>query len=714
MRTISGIRRNVKNHGRCSIFVDGEFFAACPIDVAVALGLKKGIEITADLERRLRSEDRRMVFRQKSYRFATYKPRTEQQVRKHLEGLEATPEEIDEVMLWLRDFRIIDDRLYIQRFVEASQERKPLSPAAVRRTLLQRGIDKHLVDDTLEGSFTEDQTIELALRVAEKKQRMMKPGTPKENEDRIVRFLQYRGYSWTVIREVISRLSVLVIVGSILVGSGIAVHAQGILTCQRTRLPRSINGYQPTTLPVIAPDGSLYIDRKLHPLNEGGTQDPDDVWVSRTQNGTDWTEPERESFTAVRGPDVLFNFTHDGLSALTVGRYRIEGRDTLSCFAILERSSRASAFDSVVVIAIPGVRDLGKNFFAHLSDDRNTIILSLEGFGGPGGELDLYVTHRCGSGWSALTNLGPVINTFGIEGSPWLAEDGRTLYYSTNGRDDRKGKADLYVTRRLDETWTSWTPPRNLGSCVNTVEDETSISLIGRGDSALITSWDAESGRAGIYQVVLDQDHRSAPYASFINEVRDALSNALVSNVSIVVVDSANPDACAHTYRTDLQNGSSRMPLAQNGRYIITTSAPGYVPHRQVIGVHQLDSTVELRVTTKLFNGRQPLTSVYFERGSFAISAEQQDKLRAAMSSHDVHQIRFEVTGYADPLGTVPKNKTLSQQRADAVRQVLASLGVDESRIVASGKGIEKLTAQPVVADEERPESRRVDIYPAP
>jgi outer membrane protein OmpA-like peptidoglycan-associated protein len=249
---------------------------------------------------------------------------------------------------------------------------------------------------------------------------------------------------------------------------------------------------------------------------------------------------------------------------------------------------------------------------------------------------------------------------------------------------------------------------------VNTVEDETSISLIGRGDSALITSWDAESGRAGIYQVVLDPDQRPSPYASFINEVRDALTNALVSNVDVVVVDSANPDACAQMYRTDLQNGSSRMPLAQNGRYIVTTKAPGYVPHRQVIGVHQLDSTVELRVTTKLFNGRQPLASVYFERGSFAISPEQQEKLRAAMTSYDVHQIRFEVTGYADPLGTVPKNKTLSQQRADAVRHALSTLGVDEARIVASGMGIEKLSTQPVIADEERPESRRVDIYPAP
>lgn len=64
MGVITSVRRNVKNAGRCSVFVDDAFFAACPIDVALALGLRKGLEMSADLERRLRAEDRRMVLRQ--------------------------------------------------------------------------------------------------------------------------------------------------------------------------------------------------------------------------------------------------------------------------------------------------------------------------------------------------------------------------------------------------------------------------------------------------------------------------------------------------------------------------------------------------------------------------------------------------------------------------------------------------------------------------
>lgn len=711
MRTISGIRRNVKNHGRCSIFVDGEFFAACPIDVALALGLQKGIELTHDLERRLRSEDRRMVLRQKAYRFATYKPRTEHQVRQQLTKLEATPEEADAVMEWLADFRLVDDRDYVRRFINASQERKPLSPAATRRALMQRGIDKMLIDEEIDNGYSEEQTIELAFRVAEKKRRMLKPGTPADHKDRITRFLQYRGYQWPVIRAVLDRLFIVMAIMAVVVAADLT--AQTTLTCQRTRLPRTVNDYQPATLPLIAPDGALYFDRKLHPLNEGGSQDPDDVWISRRSRETGWSEPQRERFTDVRRPDIVFNFTADGLSALVAGPYHNVGDSATTCFAVLHRRSQASMFDSVETIMLPTVSALGKNYYGHLSDDRSTIIVALEGLPGRG-ELDLYVSQRCSGAWSAPRSLGSSLNTIGLEGAPWLAHDGKTLYFSSNGRDDRKGKLDLYVTRRLDGSWTSWSTPKNLGSCVNSVEDESSISLIGRGDSALITSWDAETGRPGMYHVVLDPDVRPEPVVVFMTEVRDAMTNAVLTHYVVEVLDSTTADQCVRRYQADTANGLVRFPLPQRGRYTLTTTSPGYVPHRQVVGVQQLDSTSPLRITTTLFDGRRPLVSVYFDRGSYTISSDQAAQLRSTIQRYDLNQIRFEVMGFTDELGTVPRNKTLSQQRADAVRELLGHCGIEPQKIVASGKGIEKAESRASESDEGRPESRRVDIYPAP
>lgn len=204
---ITSIRRNKKNGERCSVFVDDEFFAACAIDIAVSLGLRKGQVMTPEIERTLRAEDRRMTLRTKAYGYATYKPRTERQVRDHYAKLDYTPEEIDDVMIWLAEFRLVDDERYVERFIDASRERKPLSPRMIRQTLSKKGIADHIIDKVLSASYAEDDVMTAALSVAGKKWRTLSTTAmpSRERIDKLVRFMQYRGYAWDVIKRVIER-----------------------------------------------------------------------------------------------------------------------------------------------------------------------------------------------------------------------------------------------------------------------------------------------------------------------------------------------------------------------------------------------------------------------------------------------------------------------------------------------------------------------------
>lgn len=185
--------------------MDGAFFAACDIDVALQLGLRSGLEMTDMLADRLRAEDRRLTLRQKVYHFATYKPRTVQQVRRKLEDLEAVPDEVDALLAWVASFGIVDDVAYAVRYVQASDERKPMSPAALRRALRVKGIADVHIDAALAGRTTED-ALGAARRVAEKKLRMIS-GSDAERRQKLVRFLQYRGYAWEVIRTIIDELA---------------------------------------------------------------------------------------------------------------------------------------------------------------------------------------------------------------------------------------------------------------------------------------------------------------------------------------------------------------------------------------------------------------------------------------------------------------------------------------------------------------------------
>ncbi len=76
--------------------------------------------------------------------------------------------------------------------------------------------------------------------------------------------------------------------------------------------------------------------------------------------------------------------------------------------------------------------------------DLSAFVFSAETYGTKGVD-DLYITRRGADGkWSEPKNLGVSINTQFQELSPSLSADGKTLYFSSNGR---KGKGALMFSR---------------------------------------------------------------------------------------------------------------------------------------------------------------------------------------------------------------------------------------------------------------------------
>ena len=73
------------------------------------------------------------------------------------------------------------------------------------------------------------------------------------------------------------------------------------------------------------------------------------------------------------------------------------------------------------------------------------------------------------------------------EMSPFLAADGQTLYFASNGWPGYGGY-DIYMTRRLDETWEHWTEPLNLGSGINTANWEAYFTTDAMGNMAYFCS----------------------------------------------------------------------------------------------------------------------------------------------------------------------------------------------------------------------------------
>ncbi|MEM1215015.1 MAG: hypothetical protein AAGJ82_04985 [Bacteroidota bacterium] len=123
------------------------------------------------------------------------------------------------------------------------------------------------------------------------------------------------------------------------------------------------------------------------------------------------------------------------------------------------------------------------------------------GFGG----LDLYRSALRNGLWTRPENLGPEINTAFDETTPFLALNGKTLYYSTNSSAHSVGGLDVVRSDYLPAAQ-RWSEPRNLGLPINSPADDSHFRLSRDGFSGLLASARKDGqGQRDIYLVYFNK-----------------------------------------------------------------------------------------------------------------------------------------------------------------------------------------------------------------
>jgi outer membrane protein OmpA-like peptidoglycan-associated protein len=143
-------------------------------------------------------------------------------------------------------------------------------------------------------------------------------------------------------------------------------------------------------------------------------------------------------------------------------------------------------------------------------------------------------------------------------------------------------------------------------------------------------------------------------------------------------------------------------------------ATPTAVPSNQKIsGVNTSSATpFSLAAAANPIAEAKPSLSllIQFDLNSARVKPESQQalaNLAVALKSQELLASRFAVEGHTDATGRADHNQRLSQQRADAVRDVLTAQGVARQRLQTAGKGSAELANS---ADPASFENRRVRI----
>jgi len=406
---------------------------------------------------------------------------------------------------------------------------------------------------------------------------------------------------------------------------------------------------------------------------------------------------------------------------------------------------------------LPGIiNSSARESSVSISADGSTLYFASERPGGYGAS-DIYTCTKDSKGeWSRVKNLGPTINTSYEEDGPYIAFDGVTLYFSSDGH-KTMGGLDIYKSTLINTDRNEWSEPENIGYPINSPDDDIYFSTSEDGKRWYYSSVREDGmGYTDIYVITPSEEKKKEPPVVAVKEPvkeepkkeepkKEEPKKEPIKEVPkkeepkktvqpfkylITVVDAETKTPLDAKVRMQGLKDKVMVGAVDKGQgtiefnikataskdYRITVEREGYIFQtisEKIAGASteakSINKTIEMR---KLVVGAvSVLRNIYFDfdRATFKTNSYSElNKLETMMKQNQ--NLKVEISGHTDFVGSKPFNKVLSQKRAAAVKSFLVSKGVDTRRIKTVGYGEERPLASNDDEKEGRSLNRRVEF----
>lgn len=464
------------------------------------------------------------------------------------------------------------------------------------------------------------------------------------------------------------------------------------------KLGITVNSKSDESYPVISPDGKrLYFTREGHKGNLEYKFDrhDQDIWFTEKTLGGGWSEAKNLGNPVNEGYSSMINVPNinsliiwgspKGYIGVKVSKKTPGGWSKPSEFYQLK------------------VKESLRSDNVFVGNDLKTVLVSQK--------RDIFVTFKKEDGsWSTPKNLGQTINTEFTEIAAFLAPDNRTLYFTSDGHPGF-GESDLYISRRLDDSWQKWSKPVNLGPAINTKKNESGLYLPASGEDAYFHR-NSRKQKREIYKVKLPKKLRPIPVVLITGRVLDAQTKKplgakisydnLVTNKEVGVSYSAPKD------------GGYEVTLPAGYKYGYFAQKKGYYPIGESVNLTTLKNYKEIKVDlliTPIKKGvKIRLNNLFFAVSSSKLQTTSYDELkRLVRTLAEYPKMVIQLNGHTDNQGGAVRNSLLSEHRARSVRNYLAEQGIARNRIKVKGFG----SKEPIASNKTatgRKTNRRVEF----
>lgn len=370
-------------------------------------------------------------------------------------------------------------------------------------------------------------------------------------------------------------------------------------------------------------------------------------------------------------------------------------------------------------------------------NDDKYILWSLKRDDSYGGR-DLYVSFKIGENlYSAPNNLGSEINSTYRESAPHLSPNGRTIYFSSN-RPVSLGGTDIYYARRLDSSWTSWSPIKPMQAPVNSTYDDS--QPVPSPDGKYLYFCSRRSGSSDIFRFRLLPDDSIVMKIKIRGVVIDATSNRPIAAELFWGRRGVKKENLPHYFRS--ATGDFSTQLLTNHSYVFVAEKQGYKPNVVTLNLTDYSDTSRkvMRIRIPLSKKEPELQSpekgkkyvknpilperlndykvektyildrIYFKRSKAIVLQKSIPALKELYDVMNSDQGKvILISGHTDNNGPEKLLMELSRDRANVIKAYLMKHGISADRIKTIGYG----STRPLndnSTEAERKKNRRVEI----
>jgi len=484
------------------------------------------------------------------------------------------------------------------------------------------------------------------------------------------------------------------------------VRASAQMMKDPIRLPEPINSKFDDYFPTLDPTGTkLYFTTVLPDgyESQAAGSDEDIYFIEKT--GDVWSAPTKlPEPLNTKGNDGAASFSADGQLMIYVGCQRADGVGDCDLYYAVNEDGKWSLPKNMGNIVNSKEWDSSPS----LSYDGSKLFFSSERAGGYG-KSDIYMVEKNIFGdWGTPINLGSIVNTPFDETYPFISQDGKTLYFISNGHPGY-GAGDIFKTVLENGKWSM---PVNLGKPLNTPNDEQLFSIGGAGDTGYFASDQGNGTGLDIYQIEIPENMRPQPTVIVSGIVSDDKTQDPLN--AYVMVEDINTGELIASTKSNSVSGKYLAVLVAGKSYIVSANKDGYFFYSQKFDVPlsakfaEIEQNISMKPIEK--GTKIVLNNIFFESGRATLSPESGVELQKAFDLLSQNtSMQIEIGGHTDNVGNPASNLQLSNDRAKAVSDYLVKKGISADRIQVKGYGDTRPVADNTT-DEGRKTNRRIEF----